>query len=76
MDNKPKHKVYYKMEWREITQANVETVKEFYNQGYPVIIAAKNSAGVQYAEKSRFHESFDMMARDGGYYYCVLPKLY
>lgn len=64
------------MEWRKITNENVETAKEFYNQGYPVIIAAKNSAGVQYAEKSRFHESFDMMARDGGYYYCVLSKLY
>lgn len=64
------------MEWRKITNENVETVKEFKKQGYPVIIAAKNSAGVQYAEKSRFHESFNSMARDGGYYYCVLPKLY
>ena len=64
------------MEWRKITPENVETVKEFYNQGYPVIIAAKNSAGVQYASKSHFHESFNMMARGGGYYYMSLPKLY
>lgn len=64
------------MEWREITQVNVETVKELYNRGHLIIVAAKNSAGVQYAEKSRFHESFDMMARDGGYYYMWLPKLY
>lgn len=64
------------MEWREITQVNAETVKELYNRGNPIIIANKNSAGTLYAEKSRFHESFDSMARHGGYYYIVLPKLY
>lgn len=64
------------MDWKKITNENVETIEEFYTQGYPVIIAAKNSAGVQYAEKSRFHESFKLMARDGGYWYYILPRLH
>ena len=68
-------KRYYKVEWREITSANVVYVSQLYEMGNPIIIATKNSAGTLYAEKSRFHESFAMMARDGGYYYVVLPKM-
>lgn len=65
------------MEWRKITNENVETVKEFKKQGYPVIVARKNvGTPIRYKGLSDWQAPLEFMVKHGGYYYCVLPKLY
>ena len=66
------------MEWKEITQLNVETVKELNKRGHPIAIAYKyKDHYIGYSLKQKkFLERLDMYAKRGGYYYIVLPKLY
>lgn len=71
------------MEWREITQNNCDEVYEFYYNGYPIMIANKMETYNDKLNKYEYHVvyysspslSFNTMAKFGGYYYIVLPKL-
>ena len=65
------------MEWRKITSANAETVKMLAKQGHPIIVARKNvGAPIRYKGLSDWQAPLEFMTKHGGYYYCVLPKLY
>lgn len=66
------------MEWKEITQLNVETVKELNKRGHPVAIAHKyKDRYIRYSLKQKeLLEHIDRYAKKGGIYYIVLPKLY
>lgn len=66
------------MDWKEITQVNVETIKELNRRGHPVVIAVKScNRCVRYSLKQKeLSEYLDKYAKRGGIYYMVLPKLY
>lgn len=66
------------MEWREITQLNVETIKELNRRGHPVVIAVKScNRYIRYSLKQKeLLESLDKYAKRGSVYYMILPKLY
>lgn len=66
------------MEWREITQSNVETIKELNRRGRPVAIACKvHNRFTRYSLKQKeLLECIDKYAKRGGIYYIILPKLY
>lgn len=68
------------MEWTEITQENCDTVYELHTQGYPIMFARKSQIGnhvyASYGIKHTIGMSITDMAKHGGYYYIVLPKLY
>ena len=66
------------MEWQEITQLNVETIKELNKQGHPIAIAYKiDNRYIRYSLKQReLFEYLDRYAKRGGVYYIILPKLY
>ena len=66
------------MEWKEITQLNVETIKELNRRGHPVAIACKvYNHHIRYSLKQKeLLECLDKYAKRGGVYYMVLPKLY
>lgn len=72
------------MEWKEITQNNCDEVYEILDKGFKIVIAHKNR---NYIEEYNCIEEFityeinhtmsiGTMAKYGGYYYIVLPKLY
>lgn len=64
------------MEWKEITQDNVDEVYDLDSQRIPIHIAHKCFDGeIIYGSKNCFSSSFGTMAKYGGYYYIVLPKL-
>ena len=63
--------------WKEITQLNVETIKELNRRGHPVVLAhKKDDRYISYRLQQKDMEHIDEMAHLGGYYYIVLPKLY
>lgn len=65
------------MEWTEITQYNCDTVYESYSQDYPIMIARKwDDNYITYHNLHNCTASIGTMAKIGGYYYIVLPKLY
>lgn len=65
------------MEWTEITQDNCDTVYELDSQDYPIMIARKwNDTYITYHNLHNCTASIRTMAKIGGYYYIVLPKLY
>lgn len=64
------------MEWTEITQDNCDEVYDMYYKGIPIYFAYKCLDGdIFYGSKDTFGCSFGTMAKYGGYYYIVLPKL-
>lgn len=72
------------MEWTKITQDNVDKVYKYFTDGYPVIIANRHKKyddTFNVVEEITTYQmnhtiSFRTMAKLGGYYYIVLPKLY
>lgn len=66
------------MGWQEITQLNVETIKELNKRGHPIAIAYKiDNRYIRYSLKQKeLLEHLDKYAKRGGVYYIVLPKLY
>ena len=65
------------MEWKEITQENCDTVYELDSQNYPIMIANKlDDNYITYHDLHNCTASIGTMAKYGGYYYIVLPKLY
>lgn len=66
------------MGWKEITQLNVETIKELNKRGHPIAIAYKiDNRYIRYSLKQReLVEYLDRYAKRGGVYYIILPKLY
>ena len=65
------------MEWKEITQDNCDTVYELDSQKYPIIIAHKlDDNWITYHDLHNISIGIGTMAKFGGYYYIVLPKLY
>lgn len=64
------------MEWTEITQDNCDTIYELDSQDYPIMIAHKlDDTFVTYRDLHNVNPSIGTMAKYGGYYYIVLPKL-
>ena len=65
-------------EWKEITQLNVDTIKELNKRGHPIAIAYKiGDRYIRYSLKQRaLQEHLEEWAQKGGIYYIVLPKLY
>ena len=64
------------MEWIEITQENCDTVYELDSQNYPIMIAHKlDDNWITYHNLHNCTASIGTMAKYGGYYYIVLPKL-
>ena len=64
------------MEWIEITQENCDEVYRMYDIGIPIHFAYKCPDGdIFYGSRDTFNSSFGTMAKYGGYYYIVLPKL-
>lgn len=64
------------MEWKEITQDNCDTVYELDSQDYPIMIAHKlDGHYTTYHDLHNITPSIGTMAKHGGYYYIVLPKL-
>lgn len=62
--------------WTEITQENYHQAYIMYDNGIPMHFAYKSSDGeIIYGSRDSFCNSFKFMARVGGYYYIVLPKL-
>lgn len=62
--------------WTEITQDNVDEIYDMYNKGIPIHFAYKCLDGdIFYGSRDTFGCSFGTMAKYGGYYYMVLPKL-
>ena len=65
------------MEWIEITKENCDEVYELDSQDYPIMIARKwNDHYITYHNLHNCSASIGTMAKHGGYYYIVLPKLY
>ena len=65
------------MEWKKITQDNCDTVYELDSQDYPIMIANKlDDNYITYHDLHNLTPSIGTMAKTGGYYYIVLPKLY
>lgn len=65
------------MEWTEITQENCDTVYELDSQDYPIMIAHRlDDHYTTYRDLHNVTPSIGTMAKHGGYYYIVLPKLY
>lgn len=65
------------MEWTEITQENCDTVYELDSQDYPIMIANRlDDNYIAYHDLHNVTPSIGTMAKHGGYYYIVLPKLY
>ena len=65
------------MEWKEITQENCDTIYELDSQDYPIMIANKlDNNYITYHDLHNCTASIGTMAKYGGYYYIVLPKLY
>ena len=65
------------MEWKEITQENCDTVYELDSQDYPIMIAHRlDDHYTTYHDLHNVTPSIGTMAKHGGYYYIVLPKLY
>lgn len=64
------------MEWIEITQENCDQVYELDSQDYPIMIARKwDDNYITYHNLHNCTASIGTMAKYGGYYYIVLPKL-
>ena len=64
------------MEWIEITQENCDEVYRMYDIGIPIHFAYKCPDGdIFYGSRDTFNSSFGTMAKYGGFYYIVLPKL-
>lgn len=64
------------MEWIEITQENCDEVYELDSQDYPIMIAHKwDDNYIAYHDLRNCIASIGTMAKCGGYYYIVLPKL-
>ena len=64
------------MEWTKITQDNCDTIYELDSQDYPIMIAYKwNDNYTSYHNLHNCTTSIGTMAKIGGYYYIVLPKL-
>lgn len=62
--------------WTEITQDNCDEVYDMYYKRIPMYFAYKSSDGkIIYGSRDTFGASFGTMAKYGGYYYIVLPKL-
>lgn len=62
--------------WTEITQNNCDEVYNMYYNGVPIHFAYKCPDGhIFYGSRDSFSCSFGTMAKYGGYYYMVLPKL-
>lgn len=62
--------------WTEITQENCDQVYDMYHNGIPMYFAYKSSDGkIIYGSRDIFSCGFGTMAKYGGYYYIVLPKL-
>ena len=65
------------MEWTKITQDNCDTIYELDSQDYPIMIARKwDDNYITYHNLHNCTASIGTMAKYGGYYYIVLPKLY
>ena len=65
------------MYWKEITHDNCDTVYELDSQDYPIMIANKlDDNYITYHDLHNCTASIGTMAKIGGYYYIVLPKLY
>lgn len=71
------------MEWTEITQSNCDEVYKILDKGFKIVIAHKHR---EYDEEFNYIEeyityeinhtmSIGTMAKYGGFYYIVLPKL-
>lgn len=69
------------MEWKQITKDNIETIKELYNNEFPIMI------GISYKDYNivTYYKLNNHLFRDiryfittnyVKYYYIVLPKLY
>lgn len=63
-------------EWTELTTDNEDEVYQKYDERYPVVIATKNFDMIYpiyelYPTSATIHT----MAKYGGYYYMILPKL-
>lgn len=66
-----------KLQWKEITRNNCDTVYELDSQDYPIMIAYKlDDNYITYHNLRDITPSIGTMAKVGGYYYIVLPKLY
>lgn len=62
--------------WTKITQDNCDEVYDMYNKGIPIHFAYKCPDGdIFYGSRDTFNSGFGTMAKHGGYYYMVLPKL-
>ena len=66
------------MDWRKITNENVETLKRLYfDEDTPLMIAFERSKDCfTYDHKKHMRDwSFNRMAEDGRFYYFAVPKL-
>lgn len=64
------------MEWTEITENNCDEVYELDSQHCPIMIAHKlDDNWITYHDLHNVNISIGTMAKFGGYYYIVLPKL-
>ena len=62
--------------WTEITQDNCDEVYDMYHKGIPIYFAYKCLDGdIFYGSRNNFSVGFGTMAKYGGYYYIILPKL-
>lgn len=65
------------MEWTEITQNNCDLVYILDSQDYPIMIAHKlDNNFITYHDLHNLTPGIGTMAKTGGYYYIVLPKLH
>lgn len=64
------------MEWIEITQENCDELYELDLENYPIMIAHKlDDNWITYHDLRNCITSIGTMAKYGGFYYIVLPKL-
>lgn len=61
------------MQWKEITQDNVEELYKIPSER--LVVAHETFGWICYKQSFQWHPSLNTMAKYGGYYYIELPEL-